>query len=82
MKYLVVLDVRKIQYLVNYCSSQHKKNRKWETMYQAPWNKQYQNVSSTREIFTKFVEWNSHYTVCCIECFFDTITMMYINVDI
>jgi hypothetical protein len=42
----------------------------------------YLNVTSAREIFTEFVERDSHDSVGRVESFFDTVSVVNINVDV
>lgn len=45
-------------------------------------SRHYLNVTSAREIFTEFVERDSHYSVGRVESFFDTVSVVNINVDV
>jgi len=44
--------------------------------------KTYPELSGSGEIFTVFMETDGHHPVSGIECFFYSITMMYIDVDV
>lgn len=42
----------------------------------------YSEITRSREVFTILVKWHCHDTICRIKCFFHTITMMNINVNV
>jgi len=39
-------------------------------------------LTSSRKVLAIFVEGNRHDAICRVKCFFDTISVMYINVDV